>query len=301
MKIIFFGADTFALPILNKLVDDSSIDLRAVVTRPAKPAGRGLKPEPNAVLSESKKLNLLATLIDSKSDWDSVNKLIKTEKPDAVIVAALGRIIPQEILDLLPGKFINIHPSLLPRYRGPAPIEATILEGDNQAGVSIMVLEHKMDAGPILAQFKVDTGNENAIALSARLAKLSSNKIVQIIDKYLHGDIAHKPQNEDQATYTHIISKGDGNINLDDDPHEIDRKIRAYTPWPGTTAKINGVMVKLIEAHIEDNILIIDTIQPAGKRAMSAKEFYNGYKKLLTSFPKTVKLNLINQRNSKKG
>lgn len=294
MKIIFFGADTFALPILNRLVNDRSIDLCAVVTRPAKPAGRGLKPEPNAVLSESKKLNLPTVLIDSKFDWDAVNKLIKSKKPDAVIVAALGRIIPQETLDLLPEKFINIHPSLLPRYRGPAPIETTILEGDSQTGVSIMVLEHKMDAGPILAQFKSDTNNEDAVALSARLAKLASNKIARVVSEYLNGDISPKSQNEDQATYTHIISKNDGNINLDDDPTEIDRKIRAYTPWPGTTVKINGMMIKLIKAHVEDDVLVIDVIQPAGKRAMSAKEFSNGYKKLLTSFPKPVKLNLIN-------
>lgn len=301
MNIIFFGADTFALPILNKLMDDKSIKLCAVVTRPAKPAGRGLKPEPNAVLHESKKLNLPITLVDSNSDWDAVNKLIKSIKPDAIIVAALGRMIPQETLDLLPNKYINIHPSLLPLYRGPAPIESAILEGDSQTGVSIMILENKMDAGPLLAQFKVDINNENAVELSGELAKLSSIKIVRVVSEYLNGSILPKPQNEDQATYTHIISKNDGNIDLSDDPIEIDRKIRAFFPWPGTTIEIDGVSIKLIEAHVEDKTLIIDTIQPAGKRAMSAKEFSNGYKKLLTSFPKNVKLNLINQRISKKG
>jgi len=292
MKLIFLGADSFALPILKTLHADQRADVIAVVTRPAKPAGRGLRPQPNPVMQMSKAMKLPVILISDKKDWGKFAKIITKEKPDLAIIAGLGLIIPEEILDLLPNNFINIHPSLLPHYRGPAPVETAILGGDKEIGVTLMVTAAKMDAGPSLAQYKTVTAHLNAAQLYEKLSRLAARYIIDVANSYLSGKIKPKPQNEQQATYTHIITKVDGLVKLSDDPAEIYSKILAYHPWPGVFFAIGDTQIKIIDAKLKNNVLLIDKLQPAGKKVLSAIEFANGYGKLLTKFPKTVKLNM---------
>lgn len=291
MKVLFFGADIFAVPILETLSKTDNIEICAVITRPAKPAGRGLRPQPNPVLHLATQKEFNVQLINQLKDWENISKIIKSQKPDLAVVAALGMIIPNDVLTLLPQRFINIHPSLLPKYRGPAPIEETILNSDTQTGVSFIILIERLDAGPIIAQYKTQVESNNAQQLSYKLSNLAASKISKVLTGFIAHDIKPKTQDEDQATYSHIITKDDGKISLKDNPQEISRKLKAYYPWPGITVKIKNKEFKIIDATTKSGILYINKIQPSGKKVITGQDFINGYKNLLTYFPKSVILN----------
>lgn len=307
MNVLFFGADIFAVPILKALSRCKEINVRAVVTRPAKPAGRGLRPQPNPVLRLATAYRTKIIVVDKSKDWEKISSIIASSKPDYIIVAALGLIIPDNILKLLPNRFINIHPSLLPKYRGPSPIETSIINNDSQTGVSFIILTNNLDGGPVLDQYKIRISSSNAEKLSGKLSHIAAVKLPNVLKKYHTNKIKPLGQNEDQATYTHIITKNDGNVSINSKPREIIRKVRAYYPWPGVTVKIKNRTFKLIDATIRDDVLYISKIQPAGKKIISADDFRNGYGNLLTSFPKSVKLNTARKKqakspfNSKKG
>jgi len=294
MKILFMGADIFASPILETLIAEYDFTITMVVTRPAKPAGRGLRPQPNPILSFAKKNNLPTILIDNVDDWALVEKEIISSKPDFVLTAALGKIIPENILDLMPQNFINVHPSLLPNFRGPAPVEEAILSGENTTGVSIMIMASKMDAGPLLARYRLRFSDITADVLSQKLSRLAAKKLPSILIKYQGVKIKPTPQNEQQATYTHIITKKDGDISSDD-ASVIYRKFLAYYPWPGIFFTSAGKQIKIIDCELSDDkkTLLINSLRVAGKNTISAREFSNGYRNLLTKFPKNVKLNLL--------
>jgi methionyl-tRNA formyltransferase len=291
MFFLFFASDIFALPILKSLIHEIGSDNLTVVTRPAKPAGRGLRPQPNPILQEAKNSKIQTLIVDSQNDWVQVQDLITSKKPDYCVVAAFGKIIPQKILDLLPQKFINIHPSLLPKYRGPSPIESVLLEGDKTTGLSFIVLTQQMDAGPILWQKEFKISNQNAQELSTALSQIASDNILDALKSYQNNKLKPTPQNDNQATYTHIITKSDGQIDTSDNPQSIMRKIKAFQPWPGVTVKIDKTNIKIIDATTRDDSLVITKIQPEGKRVMTGKDFANGYRNSLTKFPPSVKFN----------
>src|SRR3989344_2543834 len=301
-KIIFFGTPEFAVPTL-KALHQEGYNIVLVVIQPDKPVGRKgiLTPPPVKVLTKELGLEVCQR-------FDNLKLKTKSLKPDLGVVVAYGEIIPKDILDLFPLGILNIHPSLLPKYRGPSPIQATILNGDKETGVSIIKLDEKMDHGAKLKtqNLKLKT-DDTYVSLSQRLAMAGAQLLIDILPNYLVGKIKPVPQDDARATFTKIITKEDGRINWQKSAEEIERQIRAYAPWPGCFSEfvVNGkkINVKIIEAIHElplqdDNqtnigqfsiqngqlfvqcghgALLIEKIQPEGKKEMTAKEFINGY------------------------
>ncbi|MEA3272416.1 MAG: methionyl-tRNA formyltransferase [Patescibacteria group bacterium] len=189
---------------------------------------------------------------------------------DIAVVAAYGHIIPKKILEIPKFGFLNIHPSLLPKYRGPSPIQNAILNGDKETGVSIMLLDKKMDSGPILAQKKVKINeNETYETLRNRLAEIGAKLLIKTLLDYVSGKIKPKPQNHKKATYTKLLKREDGKIDWSKPAEEIERMVRAYHPWPGTWTELNGKRLKII----------LNRVQLEGKKEMSLDEFLRGYVK----------------------
>lgn len=303
-KIVFFGTPEFAVPAL-KALHQEGFNIVLVVTQVDQPVGRKQILTPTPVKVKAKELGL-----EICQRFEDLKLKTKNLKPDLGIVAAYGKIIPKKILDLFPLGLLNIHPSLLPKYRGPSPIQNAILNGDKETGVTIIKLDEKMDHGPKLKaqSLKLKT-NYNYESLSEKLADLGAKMLVAILPDYLAGKIKLEPQDDDKATYTKIIAKGDGKINWQKSAVEIERQIRAYAPWPGCFSEfvINGkkINVKIVRAihelpvhgNNQPNIgkfsikngqlfvqcgsgsLLIEKLQPEGKKEMTAKEFINGYLK----------------------
>jgi methionyl-tRNA formyltransferase len=291
IRLCFLGADIFAVPVVESLIASRNIALELVITRPAKPAGRGLKPEPNPVLALTKRKNIPILYVDKNSDWRQTNNKLQKINPDLCVVAALGRIIPSETLQLFKNRFINIHPSLLPKYRGPSPIESSVLGNEKKTGVSFIVLSNRLDAGPIIAQEEIMMDNSNALELSRKLSLLASKHIAFILTKYQAGQLTTRPQHDAYATYTSIITKANGLVELSEKPEVINRKIRAFYPWPGVYFIIDHRQFKITASHLKNNQLVIDKIQPANKKIMTGREFINGYGPVLTKIPKSIIIN----------
>jgi methionyl-tRNA formyltransferase len=201
------------------------------------------------------------------------NYEIQRIKADIGIVADFGIIIPEQIINSFPKGMANIHPSILPKYRGPTPVQTAILNGDNKTGVSIILLDKLMDHGPILAQKEeVIETFDTTKTLYEKLFKQGALLLSQVLEKYEHNNISSKPQNETQATFTKFLTKEDGYINLTSS--DIDRKIRAYFPWPGVWTK-----VKLSSKSVEKIVKLLPNkkVQVEGGKEMEYKDFINGY------------------------
>ncbi len=289
-RMLFFGADSFGIPAFNEIVSSNDINVLALVTRCPKPAGRGLKPTPNPMITLAKKNNKPILFAETADDWEKISDLIHNEQIDCAVVAGFGKIIPNYILELLPNRFINIHPSLLPKYRGPSPIETAIYDGQEKTGISFIVLNDKMDAGPIIHQFEVGIDSMDAPSLENSIAKLAASKIISVIDGYISGGSEPKEQSEHYATYTHIITKSDGQIKADDDAATIDRKYRSFTKWPGIFFTAKGKHYKIIEGKKKGSNFCVSLIQPENKNVLKAKDFINGYREVLTELPKFVRI-----------
>jgi len=211
-------------------------------------------------------------------------KKIKELKPDLVIIASYGKIIPKDILEIPKYGCLNIHPSLLPKYRGPSPIQTTILNGDKKTGVTIILMDEKIDHGPILGQRELEFSifNFQFSKLHNKLAELGVKLLIETIPKWIKGEIKPKLQDESKATYTKILKRQDGKIDWSKPAQEIERQIRAFNPWPGIFTfikhKNKKLRVKILQAEIsKDNKLIIKKLQPEGKRPMTFEEFKRGY------------------------
>lgn len=246
----------------------------AVIAQPDKPQGRKQTIIPCPVKVCAKKNNLTVFQPDNLS-----TDLIKKFKVDLGILASYGRLIKKEIIDCFPLGIINIHPSLLPKYRGPSPIQYALLNGEKITGVSLIKLVEKMDAGPILAQqsMKIQK-SDNYQTLHAKLAKMGADLLINYLKSDRFVGPKENQQNEDKATFSHIIKKSDGEIKLTDDPKAIILKLKAYTPWPGIYFHWKKKRFKILKASINKNKLIIESIQPEGKRPMPYAEFIKGYK-----------------------
>lgn len=276
VRIIFFGTSFFAVPTLLNLVKNN-FNIVAVISQPDRPVGRQQIIEPTPVKKVAVENGLLVKQFENIHNQEAINFIKKTQ-PDLIIVVAYGQIIPKEILVIPKYGCLNIHPSLLPKYRGAAPVATAILNGDSETGVTIMQLDEKMDHGPIITQeiFSI-LDDDNMESLQNSLACEGAKMLVKILPDYLLGDIKPQPQDDFLATYTKILTKENGQINWQKTPAEIDRQIRAFYPWPGAWTTHQGKIVKIISAHLESNKLRIDLLQPAGKRVMNYNEFVNGY------------------------
>ncbi|MFA6252694.1 MAG: methionyl-tRNA formyltransferase [Patescibacteria group bacterium] len=295
-KIIFWGTPSFSLPSLEELHKLGLV--QAVVTQVSKPAGRGRKmnDSPVKLWADKEKLPVLAL---QKLD-DNFIKEIKKYLPATFVVVAYGKIIKQDILNLSELPAINIHPSKLPEFRGPSPIQATLLAGEKKTAVTLMQLDEKMDHGPIIKQSEVRISEQdNFITLSDKLAKAGALLLKENIIDYLEGKSIVVAQDDTQATICGLIQKEDGLINWNESADVIKNKIRAYNPWPSAYTKLSGLEIKIMSARIsqkklkpaelsiEQNHLYLGTdttaleileLQPAGKKIMSAQDFIRGFR-----------------------
>ncbi len=241
LPIVFFGSSNFSIYVLKEFLKQYKPLL--VLTLKGKPKGRGLKIQPNIVFDFclKEKLNVIEF-----ENWDNFKNYLNLIKPEAGVIAGFGKIIPKEIINSFPKGILNIHPSLLPKYRGPNPIREVILNGEKETGVTIFLIDELIDHGPILKQEKIELlGNENYIKLEEKLGKLGGKILREIIIDYLDEKIKPNPQNESQATYTKKISKEDGFLSFNEDYESWQRKIKALNPWPGTYIKIQAQNSKL--------------------------------------------------------
>lgn len=270
MKIIFFGTPEYVVPILSKLAKNHEIV--AVVTQPPKPVGREQFKKYSPVDDWAHKRNVLI--------------FFQFDKPfpeaDLGICAAYGKIIPETVIKQFKFGILNIHPSLLPKYRGASPISSAIANGDMETGVTIIKMDKEMDHGPIITQFKEDINPEDTTdTLRSRLFERSAQVLIDLIPNYLKGKIKIKKQNEKEATFTKVLTREDGFIHLKEKtPKEAERFIRAMNPWPGAWTRLeNQKRLKLLKAHLEEGKLILDEVQLEGKDPVSWKQFKKGYPK----------------------
>ena len=343
LRIIFFGTPEFSVSSLKALIE-ANFNIVAVVTQPDKPVGRKkiLTAPPVKILAEQNNIQVLQPIkLSSRAERSGVERSpanagipdklgdsstslgmtninfidqIKSLKPDLFIIVAYGKILPQTLLDIPKHGSINIHPSLLPKYRGPSPLQAQILEDEKNIGVSIMLIDEEMDHGPILESYKLKVKsykNHSYQTLGAELFKIGAKHLPKIIEKYVAGEIKPQEQDHSKATITKLIKKEDGQINWANSADYIERMTRAYYPWPSAfghiktqeqkNKKTNGLNIKILEARIskektdlkpgtlfklnkqlavvcgQGSILIIDELQISSKKKMTSKEFLRGH------------------------
>jgi methionyl-tRNA formyltransferase len=294
-RIIFMGSPDFAVPALRLLA--VKYPIVGVVTQPDRPAGRGRKLLAPPVKVAALELGL-PVLQTEKIRQPEVFQQLSSLKPDVIIVAAFGQILRQHVLDLAPFGCANIHASLLPRWRGAAPIQACILAGDAQTGISIMKLDAGVDTGPILSQRSITIDAEaTGGSLFEKLATLGGELLMDTLPDYLSGKIKPQPQDGANSTYAPMLKKEDGLLDLSLPAESLARRVRAFNPWPGTYFLMNGLTIKILAAHSQagesvpgrrsiidekpaistsDGVLVLDEVQPSGKRSMPGKAYLSG-------------------------
>ena len=246
MRIVFMGTSEFAVPTLEWLAH-SEHRIVAVYTQPDRPAGRGRLPTPSPVKKTASAHGLAVLQPASLKAPDEVQRL-KELKPDVIVVAAFGQLLPRSVLDIPPFGCLNVHPSLLPKHRGPAPIPAAILSGDEETGVTIMLMDPGLDTGPILMQKAIPIeAQDSAQSLSAELAELGAELLAQTLSLWLDHCLIPQPQDDENATYSHPISKSEGEIDWHLPAIELWRQVRAFYPWPGCYTQWRGRQLKLLE------------------------------------------------------
>lgn len=275
-RLIFFGTDEFAVAVLGHLLD-RGIRPVAVITTLDKPAGRKLVLTPPAVKSFALKNKL--EFIQPEKLKEALPNLQKLN-PDLALVASYGKILPREVIDLPKHGTLNIHPSLLPASRGPAPIQNTILTGVNP-GVTIMQMDEEVDHGPILAIKQSKNSSPRPFPqLRDELAKLGAELFLEILPDYLAGKVKPSEQDHGRATFTKKITKEVGEIRSTDNPELNYRKFLAYQPWPGTyfITERHGKKIRIIvkEAHLDRDTFVIERVLPEGRKEMSWGDFLRG-------------------------
>jgi methionyl-tRNA formyltransferase len=297
-RIVFMGSPEFAVPSLQALAQRYSIV--GVVTQPDRPAGRGrtLTPPPVKILALELGLALIqptrirhAEAMQQLRDWSA----------DVIVVAAYGQILRQELLELPEHGCINVHASLLPRWRGAAPIQAAILNGDRQTGVSIMQMDAGIDTGAVFSQQALEIRPEDTTAtLSHRLASCGAELLLATLPGILDGSLLPQPQDDTLATYAAMLKKEDGELDFSQSAEILANKVRAFSPWPGAFIIWNEQPLKIHQARAElstspphvagqraildgypatatpDGYLVFENLQPAGKKAMDGKSFLSG-------------------------
>lgn len=305
MKILFFGTSNVALPVLEALKKEHEI--LAVVTTPDAQAGRKQDFTESPVSALARDLNLLTLKPDSpKKDPEFLEKL-KQLNADIFVVVSYGRILPVEIINLPRLKTVNVHFSVLPKYRGPSPMQFALLNGETHTGTTIFVLDEQVDHGPLLAQEIIEIDpDDNFITLADKLSRLSAKIINPTLAYYASGKITPLPQDEAAATHTKIINKVDGKIDWAKPARQIYNQFRAFYPWPGIWTTWNGKTLKLININPdprmesgstgdygcgtvlqggvvacgENTFLQIKTLQLEGKNETDIDSFLRGYKEL---------------------
>lgn len=283
IKFSFFGSSRFSVIILDELEKAGYIPA-CIVTTPDKPKGRKLVMTPTAVKDWAVAKNI-RVLDPAKLDTEFV-KSLNTESWDVFIVASYGKIIPANVIDIPKHKTLNVHPSLLPKYRGASPLQNAILDDAKQTGVTIMSIDKKMDHGPIVAQENVTVEEWPTYEVfEEMMAKKGGELLAKVLPEWVAGKIEAKEQNHLEATATKKIEKEDGQISILDDPYLNFRKIQAFHEWPQAyfMHAHNGkdIRVKITSASFADGKLIISKVIPEGGKEISYSDFERGFKKTL--------------------
>ncbi|MDW8058966.1 MAG: methionyl-tRNA formyltransferase [Thermomicrobium sp.] len=299
IRLVFLGTPEFAVPSLERLAREPDFRIVLVVTQPDRPAGRGRELRPPAVKRAALALGLPVVQPASLRDL-AIPERIVAVSPHVGVVVAYGELVPKRLLDLPSHGFLNVHPSLLPKYRGASPIQAAILNGDPITGVTIIRLTPSLDAGPIVRQVSVPIREDDtAGTLSERLALVAAEMLPETIRDWIAGRIVPIPQDERAATYTRPLGKEDGRIDWSNSSEAIARAVRAFQPWPSAWTTLAGKVVKILKVHsIELDVslppgcmvplrsilavatgtggLALDVVQPEGKRPMSGIDWWRG-------------------------
>ena len=296
MRVVFLGSPPFALPSLKALAAVHSVV--TLVSQPDRPAGRGREHTAPATKIFAPEADIPVFQPERLRDLDAIAR-IEALEPDMLVVAAYGQILPQALLDIPKSGSLNVHASLLPRWRGAAPIQAAIRHGDERTGVTIMQMDAGLDTGPILSQQSIKiAADETGGSLTERLSQIGANLLVETIPQLLSGEIAPEPQDNALATHAPMLKKSDGELDLEATAEQLARQIRAFDPWPGSfimwgdrrlvvkrahTALLNGtatgkvtVVDNVPAVTTREGVLVLDVIQPAGKREMSGEAFVRG-------------------------
>ncbi len=293
-RIIFFGSPEHATHYLVALAATKA-EIVAVVTETDKPAGRKHVLTSPPVKIQAEAMGLPVLQFESLKTKEA-QQAIQALNADLAIVVAYGKIIPQVVLDLPKHGFLNIHYSLLPKYRGATPHQSAILAGDTEPGYSIFKLDAGLDTGPILAQGKVKIDDyDTSHTLLEKMVTASIRTLLEVLPGYLNGSRKLKDQDDSQATHTKIFTKEDGRIDWTKAPEEIDRQIRGLFPWPGTFTEIEGQRLLIHAAHLLGGKLVIDVVQPAGKQPMAFTDYLRGNPTGLTFFSRIDRVNLENK------
>jgi methionyl-tRNA formyltransferase len=246
-RIAFLGTGSFGVPLLSRLPALS--DELLVISQPDKPAGRGLQTRQSPIAAWAREHDL-AVETPRRLRSDEGRAILRRYAPDGLLLAAYGQLVPPDLLEVAPRPPLNVHPSLLPRHRGAAPVASTILAGDPQGGVSLMVMTADLDAGPIVAQWPVTLGGrETTPDLEGRLAQLAAEAVPPELDSWVAGSIVTTPQDEDRATLIRPFRRGDGWIDWRQSAALIDRRVRALQPWPGAWTTLDGRRLHVRAAH----------------------------------------------------
>jgi methionyl-tRNA formyltransferase len=294
-RVVFMGSPDFALPALKALFQH--YDVVGVVTQPDRASGRGreLKPPPVKLLAQELSIPVIQP---EKLRQPEAMEQLRSWNPDLIVVAAFGQILRKDVLELPPHGCINVHASLLPRWRGAAPINAAILHGDEETGITIMKMDVGLDTGPILTQRSIRlTREDTAGSVFEKLSQLGADLLVETLPDYLSGKIQPVPQPEDGSTYAPMLKKEEGQLDFTHPAEELERRVRAFNPWPGAFMDFDGTLLKVHRAHVEageaevgqkliyrdqpavgagNGLLVLDEVQPAGKKTMSGKAFLSG-------------------------
>jgi len=299
LRIVFMGTPDFACPTLTRLIERGE-DLIAVVTQPDRPKGRGQKllPPPVKVIAEAHGIPVLQPL---KVRAPEVVAQIRELKPDLIVVVAFGQILPQSLLDIPRHGCINIHASLLPRYRGAAPLNWCLINGETETGITTMMMDAGLDTGDMLVKRSIPIGpDEDAQSLHDRLSLLGADTIDETLDRLLAGTLTREKQDDSLSCYAPMLKKEDGRIDWAREPQQIKNLVRGFTPWPGAYTSLESKTLKLYKVSVaegsgtpgeviatgKDGIIVacgsgsirIEELQLEGRKRLSAAEFLAGYR-----------------------
>lgn len=301
LKILFAGTPEFAASFLSALLADEDVVVVGVITQPDRPGGRQKLPLPSPVKVLALERQLPIFQPEKMAGDEKLLSQLKKLEPDFLVVAAFGQLIPQAILSLARRGNINVHPSLLPKYRGASPIQSALLAGERETGLTIMLMDEKMDHGAILAQKKfILGGEETSRSLHEKMAVAGVKLLLPTLKKFAAGQLKPQEQDHSQATFCRTISRADGRLDWTRPAEELSRQIRAFFPWPGSWTMLCEQRVKIfpplkivkeqkkpgeiflfsgqLAVGAGQDSLILEQLQPAGKKIMSGQDFQRGYR-----------------------
>ena len=307
ISCLFFGTPKFSIPSLKSIFDSGLFEIRGVITQIDKPKGRSKTATSPPVKTWAQNHNLSVFQPDNLSKKNFEKDILQFLPIDLILIVAYGKIIPPWITEISKFGALNLHPSLLPKFRGPSPIQSAIIAREKETGVSIILIDDELDHGPILLKKPVPIQkSETYLSLHDRLSEIGAELLLKTAVKYARGEIKSKEQNHEEATFTKMLAKEDGLINWGGSSEDIDAKIRALNPWPGTSTLWNGKQLIILEANptnipitsspgtilqiknslfaaTNDYMLEIKMLKLEGGKSLSSENFLRGHQNIINA------------------